>query len=263
MNNSITNKVNLPFTSKILKAGALLPDIKTILSHWDLQQNIDKNLQRVIQQNLLGKKSRSRTTDVIKIFRQRYFYNESVAKTLAYLVKSKCDTKSLERIFFFHTLKADPLISEVVTEILLPQMLRGETEVNRITIQRVVMSWIEEGRTAGNWSESTVIKVTQGLLSTLRDFGILKGAVKKQIAPAYFPIQAFAYVAFCLKQKQPSGMEFIKLKDWKQFFLFAEGVERLLIEAHQMGLLEYHAAGTVTRLTFPASTLEEYAHVIA
>jgi len=40
-------------------------------------------------------------------------------------------------------------------------------------------------------------------------------------------------------------------------------VERLLFEAHQKDLLEYHVAGTVTRLTFPARTLEEYADVIA
>jgi hypothetical protein len=34
-----------------------------------------------------------------------------------------------------------------------------------------------------------------------------------------------------------------------------DGVERFLVEAHQQGLLEYHAAGTVIRLTFPVHTL--------
>jgi hypothetical protein len=40
-------------------------------------------------------------------------------------------------------------------------------------------------------------------------------------------------------------------------------VERFLLEAHQQGLLEYHVAGSVTRLTFPATTLEDYVNVIA
>lgn len=53
------------------------------------------------------------------------------------------------------------------------------------------------------------------------------------------------------------------MPDWKLFFLPREGVERCLFEAHQNHLLEYHVAGTVTRLTFPASSLEEYAHVLA
>jgi hypothetical protein len=53
------------------------------------------------------------------------------------------------------------------------------------------------------------------------------------------------------------------LPDWKLFFLSREGVERFLFEAHQRDLLEYHVAGSVTRLTFPAGTLEEYANVLA
>ena len=77
------------------------------------------------------------------------------------------------------------------------------------------------------------------------------------------PVKAFAYIAFYLKQHQPSGAKLLEHSDWKLFFLNRENVERFFFEANQHGLLEYHAAGTVTRLTFPASTLEEYANVLA
>ena len=70
-------------------------------------------------------------------------------------------------------------------------------------------------------------------------------------------------LVFYLKQQQPSAAKLIELPDWKLFFLPREGVERFLFEAHQHHLLEYHAAGTVGRLTFPANTLEEYANVLA
>jgi hypothetical protein len=101
------------------------------------------------------------------------------------------------------------------------------------------------------------------LLSTLRDFGVLQGAVNKRIAPVYLSIQAFAYIAFYLKQHQRSGTKLVDLVDWRLFFLPRDGVERFFLEAHQHGLLEYHVAGNVTRLTFPATTLEEYVHAIA
>jgi len=51
----------------------------------------------------------------------------------------------------------------------------------------------------------------------------------------------------------------MELSDWQLFFLAPIGVEKLLFEAHQQGILEYHVAGSVTRLTFPVSTLPEYA----
>src|SRR5436190_1398119 len=57
-----------------------------------------------------------------------------------------------------------------------------------------------------------------------------------------------------------SRAKLLEHPDWKLFFLNRELVERLLYEANQHGLLDYHAAGTVTRLTFPKDTLEEYAN---
>src|SRR5581483_2225601 len=104
--------------------------------------------------------------------------------------------------------------------------------------------WVAEGRTMGNWSEATTARVAQGLLATLRDFGVLQGEVRKRIAPAYLPVEAFAYIAFYLKQHEPSGARLIASPDWALFFLSREGVERFLLEAHQRGLLEYHAAGS-------------------
>jgi len=92
---------------------------------------------------------------------------------------------------------------------------------------------------------------------------VLQGAVNKRITTAYLPTEAFAYIAFYLKQQQPSGAKLLELPDWKLFFLPREGVERFLFEAHQRELLEYHVAGSVTRLTFPAKTLEEYANALA
>ena len=113
------------------------------------------------------------------------------------------------------------------------------------------------------WSEYTITRISRGLLAALRDFGVLEGAVHKKISAAYLPIEAFAYIVFYLKQHQPSGAKLIELPDWKLFFLRRDGVERFLFEAHQRELLEYHVAGSVTRLTFPAETLEEYANVLA
>jgi hypothetical protein len=132
-----------------------------------------------------------------------------------------------------------------------------------VEVQKPLKKWVGEGKTSAPWSEPTVVRIAQGLLSALRDFGVLQGAIKKRIAPAILPVEAFAYLTFFLKQQQPSGAKLVELPDWKLFFLPREGVERFLFEAHQHHLLEYHAAGSVTRLTFPKATLEEYANVLA
>ena len=251
------------YSSKIIKAGALIGDTKTLLSHWDVDAPVRENIKRLQRDNVFGKASRSRVEDILAIFRKRYLTEKSVTKALVSLVRQKLPSPALERLFYFHSARADRLLYDTVTEILSPLRANGLIDINVGHLQRSLTQWVDEGKTTGHWSRPTITRIAQGLLSALRDFGVLQGSVTKKIAPAYFPIEAFAYVVFYLKQHQPSGAQLIGLPDWKLFFLGKESVERFLFEAHQRELLEYHVAGSVTRLTFPAETLEEYANVLA
>jgi hypothetical protein len=251
------------YSSKIIKAGALIGDTKTLLSRWDIGASVGENISRVQRDNIFGKASRSRVKAILAIFRQRYLTEESVMKALVTLVRQKFPSAALERLFYFHSASADQLLRDAVTEILVPMRGRGLMDIKVHDFQRQLAKWVIEGKTTAHWSEPTTTRVAQGLLSALRDFGVLQGAVNKKIAPAYLPIESFAYLVFYLKQHQPSGAKLIELLDWKLFFLQKEGVERFLFEAHQRDLLEYHVAGSVIRLSFPADTLEEYANVLA
>ena len=252
-----------PYSSKIIKAGALIGDTKTLLSHWDVAASVEENINRAQRENVFGKASRSRVEDILAIFRQRYLAEESVTRALVILVRGKFPPAALERLLYFHSARADQLLHDAVTEILVPMQARGLVDINVQDFQRSLAMWVKDGKTTGHWSEPTITRISQGLLSTLRDFGVLQGAVNKKIVSAYVPVAAFAYVLFFLKQNQPSGAKLVEHPDWRLFFLPREGVERFMFEAHQQGLLEYHAVGSVTRLSFPVTTLEEYAHVLA
>jgi len=260
---STAQAVEAPYTTKIIKAGALLADTKTLLAHWDLDSSVQNNLQRIQHENIFGKASRSRVEDILRIFRQRYLTEEAVTRALVVLVKQRFPASALDRILYFHSAQSDRLLCDTVLEMLVPLKAKGITDVDADDIRHTLAKWVREGKTTSEWGENTILRVSQGLLATLRDFGVLAGAVNKRIAPALLPVHAFAYIMYFLKQHQPSGVKLIDLPDWKLFFLSPEGVERFLFEAHQTNLLEYHAAGTVTRLTFPAHTLEEYVNVLA
>ncbi len=259
----LTPAASARYSSKIIKAGALLADTKTLLSQWDTRATVQSNLDRIRRENSFGKASRSRVEDILALFRQRYLADDEIVKALVVLVRERVPASIMDRILYFHAAQADPLLYDAVTEWLIPLQGRGITEIHVDDLQRLLMTWVREGKTKGEWSDETTCRVAQGLTSTLRDFGVLQGAAHKRIAPAFLPVPAFAYVIFYLKLRQPSGAKLLEHPDWKLFFLPREGVERFLLEAHQQGLLEYHAAGSVIRLTFPVPTLGEYAHALA
>jgi hypothetical protein len=253
--------VTSPYSSRIIKAGALLGDTKTLLSHWDVACSVSDNIQRIHRENLFGKASRSRVEDILTIFRQRYLREPSVTNALVTLTRARLPGDVLDRLLYFHAARSDQLVHDTVTEILVPLYERGVVEIPPALLQSQLSELLANANSRP-WSAVTLLRATQSLLATLRDFGVLQGAVNKKIAPAFLPITAFAYIAFYLKQHQPSGAKLLELPDWKLFFLTREAVEKSLLEAHQQGLLEYHVAGSTTRLTFPVSTLEEFADVI-
>jgi len=251
------------YTTRIIKAGALLADTKTLLAHWDGSIPARENLDRFRRENIFGKASRSRVEDVLAIFRQRYLTDPVITRALVALVRNGFPAEGLDKVLYFHATQSDRLLHDVGTEVLAPLHAQGRTDVAPDDIRAMFARWGDEGKTSGRWSDYTMRRVTQGVLATLRDFGILQGAANKRIAPSLLPVRAFAYVAFCLRQRQPSGSRLIDDPEWRLFFLPREGVERFLIEADQLRLLEYHAAGSIVRITFPVESLEEYANVLA
>jgi len=253
---------NSAYRTKIIKAGALVADTKTLLANWDESCSVPENLERFQRENIFGKASRSRVEDILAIFRQRYLTAEPVTKALVTLVKGRFSAEGLSHILYFHSAQADLLLHDVVTDVLLPLHSQGRTDITVEDIRAPLMHWVDEGRTTTKWSAETTLRVAQGLLATLRDFGVLQGVVHKRLAPMYLPVKAFAYIAFYLHQSQPSGERLLRDPQWRLFFLPPEAVERLFIEAHQSHLLEYYAAGSIIRITFPAKSIEEYARVL-
>jgi hypothetical protein len=62
---------DVKYSSKIIKAGALLPDTKLLLRGWDEGLDVQSNLDKVRQDNLFGKAC-SRVEDILGVFKHRY-----------------------------------------------------------------------------------------------------------------------------------------------------------------------------------------------
>ncbi len=250
------------YSSRILKAGALLDETKALLSIWDESANTRDNIARFQHENILGKASRSRSNDILIAFRQRYLVDENLMRSLILLIKGGCSAEIVDRILYFHTAMSDTLIHDFATDLLWSKYHRGLREVSVNETRDWIKKKIAEGRTIKPWSDSTLIRSASGLVSALRDFGILNGKKHKQIAPIYVPIGAFCYIAFYLHSLGFSGKSLLESVEWRLFMLYPQDVERLLIEAHQVHLLEYRAAGSVIRIDFPVGTMGDYSRVI-
>ena len=108
---------------------------------------------------------------------------------LVTLVKMRLPASALDRILYFHAAKADRLLHDVVSEILGPMSAEGLSDISVMRSRRPSPDGSRKARQPRRGTRDTTCRVTQGLMSALRDFGVLQGAVHKRIAPAYLPVK--------------------------------------------------------------------------
>lgn len=252
--------------NNFVKSSGLLADVSLLLSAWDESKTVEENFDAAVRQNLFGKASRQRVTEILRIFRRRYLPNDGAAHAFRAFVGSSLPSEITDRIVYYYTALAEPMLYDFVIDYLYPRYQRGERVLTVRNAQEFIRAAIDEGKMIGKWeSASTRERVAQGLLSTLRDLGVLSGALRspnKTIASPHVHILAFAYIAFHIRCGEPSGERLIHHRRWQLFFLSPREVEGYLAEADAHKLLTYQAAGSIIRIEFPTDDLTEYAHAL-
>ena len=180
--------------------------------------------------------------------RQRYLDDESTARALAILTQGGLPGAALDRIAYLFAAQADRLLHDVVTDLL--AVPGRAAEVSAVEVQRFIQDLTRNAAGRQLWSAETALRIARGLLSSLRDFGILKGTARKRLAMPYLPLEAIAFVAFALSRTEGRAGGLVQSAEWRLFLLQPVVVERLFIEAQGHHLLTYHAAGSVIRVDF-------------
>lgn len=251
-----------PYSSRIIKASALIADTRVLLQSWNFDLCVGENLARARDENIFAKSSRKRVDDILAIFRQRYFSQPCVGEALAAFARAPGYSQSLDRLLYFFSARNDRLLHDVVTEVLAPRHQIGLNDLPTVEVERAIRVWVAEGKMTRPWNDETIERVSQGVQATLRDFGILEGKAHKRVASVTLPVEAGVFIAFVLYQEQLSGDRLRSDPEWRLFFMSETGVERMLMEAHQRHYIEYYAAGRVVRIDFPSDNMVEVARAL-
>ena len=67
----------------------------------------------------------------------------------------------LQQILYFHAVRSDSLLRDVVADLLVPQWSRGAVAIDVREIHLALRKWVEEGKTSGAWSNDTVRRVPE------------------------------------------------------------------------------------------------------
>lgn len=258
------NKFN--YNSNLIKGSAAIQDTKILLKAWQPELSIQENSQRIINENLLGKKSRKRTSEMIsRILLPRYIngHPPNHWQYLKRLAESQISNEIFNSILYFYCSLNEPLIRDMMNEKLLPKYKLGALEINFQEILNFIKDGINLNRIPVVWSEIVQKKVASGLYAALTEFGILEGSKKRKIASKIISLPVFYYISFFLyKQENLSGQNLLNSQLWNLFLLNSTEIEHLFMEAHALKYLRFEQLGNLIRIDFFENNFEEAVDVV-
>jgi len=249
------------YTSNIQKGGALLDDARRLVEVWDQTQPPEKNLERISEQNLLGKTSRSRADDILlRVLRPRYV--EPGPQVIAALSSLLSTPRAFADACYFEASRDDALLAAFAEGPLFDWFEQARVVV-RIEQVTEWLAALAARRQTPPWSDTIRTRVARGLLAALRDFGVLRGAIRKEFNRPHLTLAGFAYVAFRLHEQGASSRALLTGPVWRRWLLDRGRVTQLFAEADRHGILRYSAAGSAVRIDWLRGSLEEVTRAAA
>jgi hypothetical protein len=242
-------------TSNIQKGGALIDDSRRVVEAWDSNLTVDENLARIAAENLLAKASHARTDDVLaRIIRPRFVApGDHLIPALKGLV---ADPRAFAEACYYEAARDDLLLAAFAEGPLWHWWQTGRVGVALEDATGWLAELSHEGRTPA-WSGTVRTKVARGLLAALRDFGILRGATRKEIAPPTMSPRGFAYVAWREHEQGASSRALANSPVWRRWLLEPDRVADLFGQAVRLGVLRFSSAGSAVRVDWLVESLAE------
>jgi len=247
-------------TSRIIKGGALLDESRRFVETWDDEISPEGNLEAFRNGNLLGKRSRARSEDTLAVLRQRFV--EPGPQVIRSLRPLTLRADAFRDACYYEAARNDDLLAYVAGSILADLRGRGWVKVTVDDIERALLV-APPDPIVKEWGDRTRTRVVHGVLSALRDFGVLEGQANKHIASANVSFTGFVYVLGRLREQLPSSHEIISSPVWQWWLLENRHVRGLLLEADTEGLLRFADAGSTVRIDWRVDGLEEMVRAVA
>lgn len=249
------------FTVNIQKGGAMLDDARHLTEVWDDDLDATQNLRRIAEGNLLGKSSRKRSDDVLlRILSPRYI--AAGPDVLPALRRLREDPRAFKEACYYETARDEALLAAFAEGPAFDWYAAGRVGISIDDAKQ----WLEGLTKDGSlpvWTDTVRTKVARGLLAALRDFGVFKGAVRKEFNTPGMTPKGFAYVAFREHQQQVSARALLESPIWRRWLLDDRWIGDLLTQVDRLGLLHYSRAGSAIRIDWKVTNLQEVVNVAA
>lgn len=165
---------------------------------------------------ILAQRSRSTRITISKIITMRLIRWQPPDWVLQDLLTfaQESSPEALCAALLLHTARQDHALYAFVQEVILPRWQSGEHEVIVADVQKFLDMAQAAHPEIARWSFETRLRLAQGILTTLRDYGLLRGAVKKHIVLPIIPQNVVQHLMRLLHAEGIPPTQIADHQDW-------------------------------------------------
>ncbi len=247
-------------TSPLAIKGALIEETYGVFTAWNFALSKTDNLKRARENNTMGAGSASWANNVSWALSRR-FDPAGRDRPLVDLAKAGFDREAWQPLLLYHMTRDEFLVRDFLVNWLFPQFRAGAYRLRADDVFPYLegLSKQRNIQWSGSWSDSTLKRVSSGLLRIATDFGLLQGSQTREFASYHLPEESFLYLMHAMMDREANARRVIDAEDWRLFLMGAEDVERELLRLHQFRRIEYQVAGSLAQIKLPAASAADFA----
>jgi hypothetical protein len=230
--------------------GAMIPETYEVLARWDFELDKKANLDRLRDENYIGASSVTWVNEVAKVINRR-FEPAGRDRPLAILAQGGFPLEEWRPILLWHMTRDEFLVRDFLTSWLFTAYQDGVYRIAPDDLFEYVSTISQRGgQTEHAWTESSVKRVSAGLLKIAADFGLLTGGTVKEFARYHVPERSLTYlIRAILEHEAGSAQRMLASPEWRMYLMTEDDVTNELLRLHQFRALEFEQAGSLVQLS--------------
>lgn len=231
-------------SSRNTSTGALLYEVFSLFNSLE-EINSESIKEAIITENRLHKNSYEMRRKTWLAINHRYL---SVAPhwiggSLIQAASAGNQSPEFVSLAYLYFALRNRLVYLFVTRFLWVQWQAGITHLTHRDTMRFIYELAEEEPQMRAWHEATKKKMASTLTSSLRDFGLLKGAQTRYIQRPSIALTTAYHLLCILHAEGKSGLEIINDPAWRLFLWREADVSQALAQLDQLGAVRFEKSG--------------------
>ncbi|NQV08405.1 DUF1819 family protein [Candidatus Woesearchaeota archaeon] len=243
---------------------ALIKETLTLLDLYVKYEDWKRVGKDVYELNVLMKNSKAMQDKIYSIIKKRYIGSESEFSITPFIkiANSKLPIEIKSQCMYFEFGSKDPLVLDIASGVLFERYKNGYNSVSKEHIEEFLKKQEKEHSELKSWAVTTRARFIRHYLSTIKEFGTLKGSLIKEFNKPYLPVESFLYMLHSISEKTNNNREILTAIEWHLFLMDADDVKVSLRDAGKQGYLSFEEKGNTVSINLQHKSLEEFTNAI-